>query len=355
MNDSQPGVPGGYHSLNPYLIVDDGAAALAFFAEAFGGRETMRHLDGEGRVMHAEMAIGDSLIMICGENPAMNALGPKTLGGTPLHLAMYVPDVDAVFARAVAAGATPMGEVTVRLGDAFDLKDELRIRRVLVVRCPEDRRLDETRPTAELAAVRGAEIIFPSIRELVRDLERDIVPIRKIALQDATSDRPRPNRLSAPSPLRHGVMDLLGSVERAERAGVRIRAHEPTVSVLRFTRQVAAAEEHGNELEVAQRRRNVRRFAQVELHDRQHRTVGVDGLRFVGQAQDHAPEPRYRRIRRWRILQDLDQRCRPREPFLKAFDRDLAAHESTRYSFAAAASSTNQRSSPWCGLTSWAG
>jgi len=114
MTTITPGVPPGYHTVNAYLIVDDGAAALAFYARAFDGRETMRHVDDAGRVMHAEMTVGDSTIMICGENAAMNALSPKTLGGSPLHIVMYVPDVDAVFARAAAAGATPRGEVSDR-------------------------------------------------------------------------------------------------------------------------------------------------------------------------------------------------------------------------------------------------
>jgi len=111
---SELGVPVGYHSINAYLIVDDGAAAIAFYEQAFGATVRMRHADENGRIMHAELEIGDSVVMLCGEDPAMNALGPKTLGGSPLHVIMYVPDVDAVFARAVAAGAAPQGEVSDR-------------------------------------------------------------------------------------------------------------------------------------------------------------------------------------------------------------------------------------------------
>ena len=97
-------VPQGYHSVTPYLIVDGAAAALAFYRNAFGAEELFRMPMGE-RIGHAEMRIGDSTVMLADEWPDMGYVGPKTRGGSTVILMIYVPDVDAVFARAVAAGA----------------------------------------------------------------------------------------------------------------------------------------------------------------------------------------------------------------------------------------------------------
>jgi PhnB protein len=99
-------IPDGYRSVIPYLIVGDGAAALAFYQQVFGARVRMR-LDGPGgKIGHAELEIGDGLVMLADEHPAMGALAPPTVGGTPVSLHLYVPDVDAVAAKAIAAGAT---------------------------------------------------------------------------------------------------------------------------------------------------------------------------------------------------------------------------------------------------------
>ena len=95
--------PEGYHSVTPYLIVDDGVAAIDFYKAAFGAVELMRLPMGD-RIGHAEVKIGDSHIMLASEFPDMNALGPKARGGTPVGLMIYVPDVDAAFDRAIAAG-----------------------------------------------------------------------------------------------------------------------------------------------------------------------------------------------------------------------------------------------------------
>jgi PhnB protein len=98
-------IPDGYRSVTPYLIVADGDAAIAFYRNAFGARLRMR-LDGPGgKVGHAELEIGDSLIMLADEHPAMGALAPS-VGGTPVAIHLYLNDVDAVAAKAVAAGAT---------------------------------------------------------------------------------------------------------------------------------------------------------------------------------------------------------------------------------------------------------
>lgn len=98
-------IPDGYHSVTPYLIINGAAKAIDFYQRAFGARERMR-LPGPGDiVMHAEMELGGSVIMLADECPPMNALGPQTLGGSPVLLHLYVPDADAMFAAAVAAGA----------------------------------------------------------------------------------------------------------------------------------------------------------------------------------------------------------------------------------------------------------
>ncbi|MFO0796922.1 MAG: VOC family protein [Gemmataceae bacterium] len=99
-------IPDGYHSITPYLIVRGGAKALDFYKEAFGAVEVLRLPMPDGSIAHAEIKIGDSIIMLGEENEAWGSKSPALLGGTPTGLMIYVPDCDAVFNRAVAAGAT---------------------------------------------------------------------------------------------------------------------------------------------------------------------------------------------------------------------------------------------------------
>jgi PhnB protein len=98
-------IPEGYHSVTPYLVVDDAAAALDFYARAFGAVEVLRMPMGD-RIGHAEIRIGDSHVMLADEFPEMDKLGPKSRGGPTASLMIYLDDVDAAFARALAAGAT---------------------------------------------------------------------------------------------------------------------------------------------------------------------------------------------------------------------------------------------------------
>ena len=100
-------IPEGYHVITPYLAVAGAARAIDFYKNAFGAKERMRMESGPGKIGHAELEIGDSVVMLADEHPEMEFLGPKTRGGTPVTLHMYVKDVDAVFAQAVKAGATP--------------------------------------------------------------------------------------------------------------------------------------------------------------------------------------------------------------------------------------------------------
>jgi PhnB protein len=99
-------IPAGYHSVTPYLMVRDATKALAFYRDAFGAEELMRFEGPPGRIAHAEVKIGDSHVMLADESPGEGFVGPQTLGGAGVSLMVYVQDVDATFARAVAAGAT---------------------------------------------------------------------------------------------------------------------------------------------------------------------------------------------------------------------------------------------------------
>ena len=99
-------IPEGYHNVTPYLIVDGGAKALDFYKRVFGAVERMR-MPGPGeKVGHAEISIGESVIMLADEHPEMGARGPGAFGGSPVSLVLYVVDVDATVRTAVAAGAT---------------------------------------------------------------------------------------------------------------------------------------------------------------------------------------------------------------------------------------------------------
>jgi PhnB protein len=99
-------IPDGYHSVTPYLIVSDGAAAVEFYKTAFGAKERLRLTRPDGRLSHTELDIGDALIMLADEHPEHGARAPGAFGGSPVSLHLYVEDVDCVFSRAVAAGAT---------------------------------------------------------------------------------------------------------------------------------------------------------------------------------------------------------------------------------------------------------
>jgi PhnB protein len=99
-------IPDGYHAVTPYLIVRGAANAIDFYREAFGAAELMRIPMPDGRLGHAEVRVGDSVVMLADENPEWGAVSPQALGNTPVGLCVYVADCDAVFNAAVAAGAT---------------------------------------------------------------------------------------------------------------------------------------------------------------------------------------------------------------------------------------------------------
>ena len=95
-------VPKGFHTVTPSLILDNAAQAIEWYKKALGAEETRRSLGPDGKIMHAEVRIGDSLIMVM--DPMMGGKGPKAVGGSPASLWVYVDDCDALFNRAVAAG-----------------------------------------------------------------------------------------------------------------------------------------------------------------------------------------------------------------------------------------------------------
>ena len=99
-------IPSDYRRVTPYLIVDGASDAIEFYSRVFGAEERMRMPAPEGKVGHAELDIGDAVIMLADEFPEMGAVGPRTVGGSPVSLMIYVEDVDAVFASALEAGAT---------------------------------------------------------------------------------------------------------------------------------------------------------------------------------------------------------------------------------------------------------
>lgn len=99
-------IPDGYHTVTPYLVVDDAAKAIEFYIAAFNAEEILR-LDGPGgKIMHAEIKIGDSYVMLADEFPEMGIRGAKSYGGSPVSIALYVEDADARFQQALDAGAT---------------------------------------------------------------------------------------------------------------------------------------------------------------------------------------------------------------------------------------------------------
>ena len=121
MSNVKP-IPEGYHTVTPYLVIRDAAAAIEFYKKAFGATEIMRMASPDGKISHAEIKIGDSPIMIGDECPERNARSPQTLGGTPVGIFLYVEDVDRIAQQAIAAGATVMMPVADQFwGDRYGM------------------------------------------------------------------------------------------------------------------------------------------------------------------------------------------------------------------------------------------
>ena len=104
-------IPDGFHRVTPHLVVRDAATMIEFYKKAFGAVERGRAPGPDGKsIMHAEIRIGDSHVMLSDEHPEQGHLSPTSRGGATGSLMLYLPDVDAVFARAIAAGATAQSE-----------------------------------------------------------------------------------------------------------------------------------------------------------------------------------------------------------------------------------------------------
>src|SRR5688572_9258743 len=118
-------IPTEYPRVTPYLCVDGAAAAIDFYTSVFGATERMRMPAPDGRIGHAEIQLGNSVVMLADEYPEMDARGPKSIGGTPVMLMVYVEDVDDVVAKAIAAGAKELRAVENRFyGDrSGDIED----------------------------------------------------------------------------------------------------------------------------------------------------------------------------------------------------------------------------------------
>jgi PhnB protein len=98
-------IPDGYYSLTPYLVCKGAAKAIDYYTRVFGAQEIVRMPGPGGQIMHAEVKIGNSMLMLSDENKERGALSPETIGGTPASIMFYTDDVDAVYNRAVSAGA----------------------------------------------------------------------------------------------------------------------------------------------------------------------------------------------------------------------------------------------------------
>jgi len=103
--------PDGYHTVTPYMAVRDCMGAINFYTRAFGAEKTMQLDMPDGKIAHAEIRIGDSTLMMSEENEEWGNKSPQALGGSPMFLMIYVPDVDAAFKKAIAAGATEVRAV----------------------------------------------------------------------------------------------------------------------------------------------------------------------------------------------------------------------------------------------------
>ena len=104
-------IPDDYPRVTPYLFIDGASAAIDFYCSVLGARERMRMPGPDGTVFHAELEVGDSMIMLGEQNPDMDVRGPRAIGGTPMMLHVYVEDADRVFEQAIGAGATALRPV----------------------------------------------------------------------------------------------------------------------------------------------------------------------------------------------------------------------------------------------------
>ena len=103
-------IPDGYHSIQPYLYIRGAAEAIDFYKKVFGATERMCMPQPDGRIGHAEILFGDSVIMLADEHPEKEIHSPKHFGGSPISIMLYVEDCDAVYQQALSAGAKSLRE-----------------------------------------------------------------------------------------------------------------------------------------------------------------------------------------------------------------------------------------------------
>jgi PhnB protein len=115
MPSSVKPIPEGYHTATPYLVVNDAAKAIDYYKQAFGANEIMRMQGPNGKIGHAELRIGDSVVMLSDEMPGGDVRSPQSLGGCTGSVFLYVTDVDSVYNRAISAG----GKSTMPVADQF--------------------------------------------------------------------------------------------------------------------------------------------------------------------------------------------------------------------------------------------
>ena len=129
-------IPNGFRTITPHLVCRNAKKAIEFYQQAFGAENVRTHLTPDGSVMHAELKIGDSLVMLGEEYPAWNVLSPQTIGNTSVFIHIYTDDVDSLYQRAVSAGCT----ATMPVMDQFWATDTVRLWTRMVI----DGRLQRT-------------------------------------------------------------------------------------------------------------------------------------------------------------------------------------------------------------------
>jgi PhnB protein len=146
-------IPDGYHTVTPYLILNAAGDAIAFYKRALGADEVLRMDDPSGKIHHAEIGIGGSRIMLADEHPEIQALSPKTIGGSPVSIHLYVENVDAAVERAVAAGAKLIRPVADQFyGDRVGGIEDPFGYRLFIATHKEDLTMDEIRRRAAAQA-----------------------------------------------------------------------------------------------------------------------------------------------------------------------------------------------------------
>ena len=117
MTKAKSPIPKGYHAVTPQLTLDNAAQAIDWYKKGLGAEEGKRAVGPDGKIMHSELRIGDSRIMV--NDAMMGAKGPKAIGGSPVSLWIYVADADSLFNRALSAGAQPAGGPMGKMADQF--------------------------------------------------------------------------------------------------------------------------------------------------------------------------------------------------------------------------------------------